>query len=72
MDGVKDRTDNRNRVEVSSRTDSDAVSRGSLITMGVVSGLVGIWAVACLFSAMASSGGPIALFKSWFTAIVGM
>jgi len=50
----------------------DSVSRGSIITMGVASALVGLWAVACLVSAMIGSGGPISLIKEWFSAVSGM
>jgi len=50
----------------------DSVSRGSIITMGVASALVGLWAVACLVSAMVGSGSPIELIKSWFSAVSGM
>lgn len=50
----------------------DSVSRGSIITMGVASALVGIWAVACLVSAMIGDGGPITLIKNWFSAVSGM
>ena len=50
----------------------DSVSRGSIITMGVASALVGLWAVACLVSAMVGSGSPIALIKSWFSAVSGI
>jgi len=55
-----------------SRTAIDSVSRGSIVTMGVASALVGLWAVACLVSAMIGSGSPIALIKSWFSAVSGM
>jgi hypothetical protein len=50
----------------------DSVSRGSIITMGVASALVGLWAVACLVSAMLGSGSPLALIKGWFSAVSGM
>ena len=49
----------------------DTVSKGSMVTMGVVSALVGIWAVACLASAMVE-GGPVELIKGWFSAVLGM
>ena len=50
----------------------DSVSRGSIVTMGVASALVGLWAVACLVSAMAGSGSPIELIRSWFGAVSGI
>ena len=55
-----------------SRTAIDSVSRGSIVTMGVASALIGLWAVACLVSAMLGSGSPIALLKNWFSAVSGM
>lgn len=55
----------------SSRDTVDSVSRSSIITMGVASGLVGLWAIACLVSAMVDSG-PAALIRSWFNAVIGM
>ena len=55
----------------STNTAVDSVSRSSIITMGVASGLVGLWAVACLISAMVDSG-PVELIKNWFSAVAGM
>ena len=59
------------KVKESSNTAVDSVSRSSIITMGVASGLVGLWAVACLVSAMVDSG-PVELIKNWFGAVLGM
>ncbi|MBU0481380.1 MAG: hypothetical protein KKG47_09775 [Proteobacteria bacterium] len=59
------------RTQTSSKSAVDSVSRGSIITMGVASGVVGLWAAACLVSAMIGSGGPISLIKSWFSAVGG-
>lgn len=50
----------------------DSVSRGSIITMGAASALVGLWAAACLVSAMLGTGSPIELIRSWFSAISGI
>lgn len=54
------------------KTAIDSVSRGSIITMGVASALVGLWAFACLVSAMIGTGSPIELIKSWFSAVSGI
>lgn len=62
----------KTRTGSSTKSAADSISRGSIITMGVASALVGIWAVACLISAMVGSGGPIALIKSWFSAVAGL
>ena len=61
----------KSKATESSNTAVDSVSRSSIITMGVASGLVGLWAVACLISAMVDSG-PIELIKNWFGAVLGM
>jgi len=60
------------KTQVTSKAAIDSVSRGSIITMGVASALVGLWAVACLASAMLGSGSPIELIKGWFSAVSGM
>ena len=54
-----------------SRDAVDSLSRASLVAMGGVSGLVGIWAVACLVSAMFDNG-PLGLIKGLFSAVAGM
>ena len=61
----------QSKVKETSNTAVDSVSRSSIITMGVASGLVGLWAVACLVSAMVDSG-PIELIRNWFSAVFGM
>lgn len=60
------------KTQATSKAAIDSVSRGSIITMGVASALVGLWAVACLASAMLGSGSPIELIKGWFSAVSGM
>jgi hypothetical protein len=48
------------------------VSKGTLTGMGVVAGIIGIWALACFIGAMISSGGPIALARGWIAAVTGI
>lgn len=60
------------KLQETSKAAVDSVSRGSIITMGVASALVGLWAVACLASAMLGSGSPIELIKGWFSAVSGV
>ncbi len=62
----------REQQAASTEAGIDSISRGSIITMGVASAVIGLWALACLVSAMVGSGGPIALIKGWFSAISGM
>jgi hypothetical protein len=37
----------------------------------IICGLIGLWALACLVSALIKNGGPIKLFKKWLQAITG-
>lgn len=62
----------KSQSKATSKEAIDSVSRGSIVTMGVASALVGIWAIACLVSAMIGSTGPIELIKSWFSATMGI
>lgn len=48
--------------------DSSKIGVGAI---GVVSILIGCWAVVCLASAMIGSGGPANLVSSFITAISG-
>lgn len=48
------------------------LSQGAGMTMAAVPTLIGIWAAACFVGAMISSGGPLVLAKSWFSAFMGM
>ncbi|HIJ78923.1 MAG: hypothetical protein OEY01_07625 [Desulfobulbaceae bacterium] len=49
----------------------DALTKGGVAIMGGASAVIGIWAVSCLVSA-ASVAGPLALVKSFFTAVAGI
>ena len=48
----------------------DSISRVTITAMGAVSGLVGLWAVACVVGAIASNG-PAALVTGFVSALVG-
>lgn len=65
-------TRSKTRAGEASKPATNSVSRGSIITMGVASALVGLWAAACLASAMLGSGSPIGLIKGWFSAVSGL
>jgi hypothetical protein len=43
-----------------------------LVGMAVPSALIGLWAAACLVSAMVSNGGPLGLARIWFQAVTGI
>ncbi|MBU0485777.1 MAG: hypothetical protein KKB30_14840 [Proteobacteria bacterium] len=57
---------------INTQTGLDTVSTGSIVVMGVVSAVIGLWAVACFVGVMVSGGGPLELAQSWFSAITGM
>ena len=50
-------------------TEVDKVIIGSIAAFA---GVVGLWSIACLASAMFQAGGPLALVGSWFKAVSGM
>lgn len=50
-------------------TEVDKIVIGSIAAFA---GLVGLWSVACLASAMFQAGGPLQLVGGWFKAVSGM
>ena len=54
----------------SASADSELYKLGTYITASFA-GAIGIWSLICLSSALISGGGPVALVKSMFSAIVG-
>jgi hypothetical protein len=48
------------------------VSRGAMAALSVVPALIGAWAAACFVGGLIASGSPLALLKSWFSAVTGM
>ena len=61
----------RTQAKDSSRDAVDSLSRASLIAMGGVSGLDGLWAVACFASALLQNG-PVEMVKGFVTAMMGV
>lgn len=56
--------------QVNTANGIDTLSRASLISMGVASGLIGLWAAACVVGAIASNGLG-AVVSGFFSALVG-
>lgn len=55
---------------VNSASGIDTLSRVSLLSMGVASGLIGLWAVACMVGAVMSNGiGGVV--SGFFSALAG-
>lgn len=50
-------------------TEVDKVIIGSIAAFA---GVVGLWSIACLASAMFQAGGPLHLASGWFKAVSGM
>jgi hypothetical protein len=61
--GVQENTNTTVSAEV------DKVIIGSIAAFA---GLVGLWSVACIISAMVQAGGPLQLIGGWFKAVSGM
>ena len=57
-------------VKVASGNAVDTVSRAGLISMAALSGLVEIWATACLLSAVLADG-PGKVFGGFAAALIG-
>ena len=50
-------------------TEIDKVVIGSIAAFA---GVVGLWSIACLASAMFQAGGPLQLAGGWLKAVTGM
>ncbi|MBW6519410.1 MAG: hypothetical protein K0A99_00130 [Desulfoarculaceae bacterium] len=65
----------QSQVKVQDRSQTTASAEIDKVVIGSVAaftGIVGLWVVACIGSAMYQAGGPIQLAGSWFKAISGM
>ena len=65
----KSKVTTRENTGTSISTEVDKVIIGSIAAFA---GLIGIWSVACLASAMFQAGGPLQLIGGWFRAVSGM
>lgn len=65
----------RDQVEVQDRSKTTVSAEVDKVIIGSVAaftGVVGLWSIACLMSAMFQAGGPLGLIKGWFSALSGM
>ncbi len=67
---------NKTKTEINARTQDAShveteISKIGVGGFAVASGLIGLWAVACMVSGLVQSGGPLAFVKSWFGAVMG-
>jgi hypothetical protein len=66
---------NESKVQENSRADASTdlvVDKIVIRSVAAFAGLVGLWAMACLVSAMYQAGGPMQLISGWFKAVTGM
>ncbi len=56
----------------SNTTVSREVDKVIIGTVATFAGVIGVWSVACLMSAMFQAGGPLKLIAGYFSALSGM
>ena len=68
---TKGKTAARVDSQTKAKSGIDTLTKTSLISMGVVSAVIGLWAVACFMGALISSHGPLEIIQGWFAAFTG-
>ena len=60
----------KSTTQVASGNAIDTISRASLISMGAISGLIGLWAMACMVGVVTTNGiGQVA--TGFVSALIG-
>ena len=73
QDSVLSKQKSKNAVQENTNTSvSTEVDKVIIGTIAAFAGLIGIWSLACIVSAMYQAGGPLQLIGGWFKAISGM
>lgn len=63
----------QSRVQDGSQTTVSAeIDKVIIGSVAAFTGIIGLWVVACLATAMYQAGGPLQLIGGWFKAISGM
>ncbi|MBU0942955.1 MAG: hypothetical protein KJ804_07100 [Proteobacteria bacterium] len=65
----KDKTIVQENTKTTVSAEVDKVIIGSIAAFA---GIVGLWSLACIASAMFQAGGPLQLVGGWFKAVSGM
>jgi hypothetical protein len=68
-------TKQQSQVEVHDATKSSVSAEIDKVIIGSIAafaGVVGLWSIACLASAMFQAGGPLQLVGAYFKALAGM
>ncbi|MFP3983084.1 MAG: hypothetical protein ACLFV2_05260 [Desulfurivibrionaceae bacterium] len=48
------------------------ITRGMVVSLSAISGLIGAWTAACLIGGLVASGGPLSFLNSWSNAVIGI
>ena len=56
----------------SKTTVSAEIDKVVIVSVAAFTGIIGLWSVACLMSAMFQAGGPLQLIGAYFKALTGM
>lgn len=63
----------KDRTSVKTSVDATAeISKGAVVSVGVVGAVIGLWSLASLVGGMIAAGGPFSVVKSWFGAVTGL
>ncbi len=63
----------QSRVQDGSQTTVAAeIDKVIIGSVAAFTGIIGLWVVACLATAMYQAGGPLQLIVGWFKAVSGM
>lgn len=50
---------------------AEEIGKNAFGIAAIVAILIGVWSIACIVGVMFRDGGPLALLRNWFTAILG-
>jgi len=67
------KTRSQAEVQETGRTNVSAeIDKVLIVGVAAFTGVVGLWSVACLMSAMLQAGGPLQLVGAYFKALAGI
>ena len=70
---VRSKQKTRSTVQDNTRTTvSTEIDKVIIGSIAAFAGLVGLWSLACIGTAMFQAGGPLQLVGGWFKAVSGM
>lgn len=70
---VRSKQKTRSTVQDNTKTTVSAeIDKVIIGSIAAFAGLVGLWSLACIGSAMFQAGGPLQLVGGWFKAVSGM